>query len=200
MTDKSLMDVLERERNLIAIELHDDVAQKLSLISQHFHKPAAEENTDILKRYTADVIQKIRTMAHSLRSPDFPEGNFQKQIELLTADFSSISHISLAISFNGLSVLRISDNMKLHIYRIIQELLSNCRKHSSAEKVSLSILYVHPTLKISYTDDGVGMDLNRSYSGLGLRSIEYRARILNAEMNKTSAQGLQILMNIPVEL
>ncbi len=200
LTDRKLLDILEGERNLIAVELHDDVAQKLSVISQHFNMSMNEEHTDLLKRYNSDVIHKIRTMAHSLRSPEFENSDFQKQIEFLFADFRSVSSIKLDGSFNGLSALVLDGEKKLHVYRVIQELLSNCRKHSSASRLSISLLYVHPVLRIIYRDNGVGMDTEGEYTGLGLKSIKYRLRILNAEIQKVSEDGLKIQINIPVAL
>ena len=198
ITDRKLLDLLEEERNLVAIELHDDVAQKLSIISQHFDHSEMEQHTELLKRYNSDVIYKIRAMAQSLRSPEFEYWEFQKQIEFLFADFRSISDIKLDASFNGLTAFKMEDKEKLHIYRIIQELLSNCRKHSSAFEAFISILYVHPILKIHYRDDGVGMDIDKEHRGLGLKSIKYRLRILNAEMKSTYDNGLKIQINIPV--
>lgn len=201
ITDRKLMDILESERNLIALELHDDVAQKLSVISQHFDHSHKEDHSELLKRYNSDVIHKVRTMAQSLRSPEFHHGDFQKQIEFLYADFISISNIKLDASFRGLKALQIDEDQKLHIYRIIQELLSNCRKHSSADKVDIIILYVHPIIKITYNDDGIGLDENVNYSGLGMKSIKYRLRVLNATMEiKSNNDGLGINLNIPVVL
>jgi signal transduction histidine kinase len=119
--DQKLMDVLEKERNMIAIELHDDVAQKLSVLGQHFHSPVDAEHTELLKRYNGDVIQKIRTMAQRLRSPDMKRMTFREQLEFLFSDFKSISDIELTAKFNGLSALELDDEKKLHVYRIIQE-------------------------------------------------------------------------------
>ena len=199
VTDRKLLDVLEGERNLIAVELHDDVAQKLSVISQHFDQ-SDKNHTNLLKRYNSDIMHKIRTMAQSLRSPEFEYGDFQKQVEFLFADFRSISNIKLNASFNGLTALKMEEKDKLHIYRVIQELLSNCRKHSSASEVFISFLYVHPTLKIKYHDDGVGMEIDKEHKGLGLKSIKYRLNILNAEILRMSDDGLKIQINIPVEI
>jgi len=198
LIDQKLMDVLESERNLIAIELHDDVAQKLSVLSQHFESPERAEHSEILKRYNKDVIHKIRTMAQSLRSPDFRDLSFQKQLEFLFSDFRSITDIDLKAKFNGLSAIQLSDDMKLHIYRIIQELLTNCRKHSEANILEMNVLYVHPFLKLRYKDDGIGFSEKTERKGLGLRSIQYRLNILGGIITEKSENGLLVEIVIPV--
>lgn len=198
VNDQKLIEVLEDERNLIAVELHDDVAQKLSVISQHFDDSSQIEHSELLKRYNSDVIHKIRTMAHALRSPEFNLGNFQKQLEFLYSDFKSISNIELDATFIGLTVVELNDDHQLHIYRIIQELLTNCRKHSMAKTVKISVLYSHPMLKLHYIDDGVGMVSNENRNSLGLKSIQYRLNILNANMQVSSKKGLDITITIPV--
>ncbi len=197
--DQMLIRSLEEERNLLALELHDDVAQKLALISQHLHQEE-RGHTDLLKRYNRDIIDKIRTMSHSLRSPEFNTVGLQKQIESLVADFRSLSSIQVNIEVNGLSVLHLDDQQKLHVYRIIQELLTNCRKHSRAGNVSIRILYVHPELRIFYRDDGIGMEKRDSRESMGLRGIDYRLNILNGRMIMKQEDGLKITFTIPVPL
>ena len=89
----------------------------------------------------------LRTMAHAHRTPEFNDLEFKKQLEFLFSDFSSISTIKLHTEINGFSALKIEKAKYLHIYRIIQELLSNCRKHSNAENLYFNLLYVHPVFE-----------------------------------------------------
>lgn len=198
--DRKLMDILENERNMIAVELHDDVAQKLSVINRHFQASGEYEHTEVLKRYNRDVIHKIRTLAQSLRSPDLEQLSFRNQLEFLFSDFRSVSSIKLQTSINGLSAINLGDDGKLHIFRIIQELLTNCRKHSGAENVIVNVLYVHPSLIIRYKDDGVGLSDKRTCKGMGLRSIQYRLNILKGTEVVNPGEGHSIKITIPVDL
>lgn len=198
LTDQKLMSVLENERNKIAIELHDDIAQKLSVISQHFQSDSISVHSDLLKRYNSDVIHKIRTLAQSLRAPEMDDYSIQQQIEFLYSDFRSLSNIKLHEKFNGLRALKLEDDQVLHLYRIIQELLSNCYKHSKAENVYISMLYVHPFFKITYKDDGIGYKEINDRNKLGLSGIRYRLRLLNAKVLINSSDGVNISINIEV--
>ncbi len=197
ITEQKLLDLLEEERNLIALELHDEIAQKLSLINQHF-LCEGYGHTELFKRYSKDVIERVRSLSHSLRSPDFPEGSLKSHLEHLFSDFQSLSSISLNTEMHGMTVLETPEEWKLHVFRVIQELLTNCRKHSGARNLHIRILYSHPEVIISYRDDGVGLPLPEQPDSLGLKGIRYRLNILNARMNLQSDNGLIIHITIPV--
>lgn len=201
--DKKLIRLLEQERNFLSLELHDDVAQKLSVLKQHFN-PGNEraEHTEVLERYTSDLIDSIRSLSGRLRSPDLTTTSLSEQLELLFSDFRATSNIALESGISGLKILEPDGERDSHIYRIIQELLSNCRRHSRAESASLKVLYSHPLLKIFYQDDGIGYQPGIPTDGLGIKGMDYRLNILGGNRlwasSDTTRCGTKCRITVPV--
>jgi len=103
----------------------------------------------------------------------------------------------------GLNALKLKPSAALHIYRIIQEILTNSRIHSEATEIDLLLVYSHPTLNIKYSDNGKGFDPYLVYrKGIGLDSIKYRLDLLQGEYNVKSkeGEGTDIAIDIPIEL
>jgi len=196
-----LNDILEDERNMISLELHDDLAQKLSIIKQHFYEPdSLSEHSDLLRRYIGESIETVRQLANRLKSPGVDSRSLSKQLQILFSDFAGSSAIKLTPQTVGLTSLDIPETSALHLYRIIQELLTNCKKHSGATEVAIRILYSHPKITISYSDNGVGYDPLHVRDGLGLDGIHFRLKLLGGIVKDTSGSGMgtNIMIEVPV--
>lgn len=199
--DERYMDILEQDKNLVACELHDDLAQKLAQINRYFQDPEGEKDSvDLLKRYSGEAIQQIRMVTNRLKTPRIQDQNPREAFETLFSDFSVLTGINLEYSLIGLSYLKVSGDILIHAYRIVQELLNNAIKHSGAEKLYVAILYSHPELLIKYSDDGIGYDPKLSRDkGLGLESIRFRMDYLKAEyLNYSTDGGVELSIRIPI--
>lgn len=195
--DKQLIEYMELEKNYIALDLHDDIGQKLIAIKQHM---ISNKVSTVINKYIEEVIEKIRTMSHSLRGPELNKSSFHDQLQHLCSDFSSISTIKLKPTFLGLQKLDLNPNKTLHTYRIIQELITNTLKHSQATEIKLKVIYIHPTLKLTYEDNGEGESNPNMSHGLGLKSIQYRINIMHAQLKEISINsGFIMKIEIPVE-
>ena len=199
-----LYDQLEKERSLIAFELHDDIAQKLAIIKRYFKsKNSIDEHTELMENYASDVIKRVRYLSRMLKAPDNPDVSFKDYLETLFSDFNVLSDFKLNRKTVGLNALKLNPSAALHIYRIIQEILTNSRIHSEATEIDLLLVYSHPTLNIKYKDNGKGFDPYLVYrKGIGLESIKYRLDILRGEytLNSLEGEGTDISIDIPVEL
>ncbi|MBI9097506.1 MAG: hypothetical protein JEY91_03460 [Spirochaetaceae bacterium] len=203
-TNNKLYDQLEKERSLIAFELHDDIAQKLAIIKRYFKsKNTIDEHTELMENYASDVIKRVRYLSRMLKAPDNPDVSFKDYLETLFSDFNVLSDFKLNRKTVGLNALKLNPSAALHIYRIIQEILTNSRIHSEATEIDLLLVYSHPTLNIKYKDNGKGFDPYLVYrKGIGLESIKYRLDILRGEytLNSLEGEGTDISIDIPVEL
>jgi len=94
-------------------------------------------------------------------------------------------------------------NVTLVTYRILQEGLRNCAKHARASSVTVSVECVDRTLRLCVKDNGVGFDLSvaQGHIGLGLASMQERARLVDGEMTVLSSpgEGTCIELVIPFE-
>lgn len=203
-TNVKLYDQLEKERSLIAFELHDDIAQKLAVIKRYFNsRNSIDEQYNLMEHYATDVIKRVRYLSRMLKAPDNPDVSFKDYLETLFSDFNVLSDFKLNRKTVGLNALKLTPTASLHIYRIIQEVLTNSRIHSEATEIDLLLVYSHPTLTIKYKDNGKGFDPYLVYrKGIGLDSIKYRLDLLKGEyrLNSAEGEGTDISIDIPVEL
>lgn len=204
VTNNKLYDQLEKDRSLIAFELHDDIAQKLAIIKRYFNnKNSIDDHTLLMEKYSIDIIKRVRYLSRMLKAPDNPEVSFKDYLETLFSDFNVLSGFKLNRKTIGLNALKLEPTAALHIYRIIQEVLTNSRIHSEATEIDLLLVYSHPTLNITYKDNGIGFDPYLVYrKGIGLDSIKYRLAILKGDykINSIEGEGTDISIDIPVEL
>jgi len=195
--DRKLITLMDQEKHRIAMELHDDVAQRLSLVKQYLmqHHSKSTQNADTAPlRNIKTAITRIRTLSGELRNPKREELSFQEQLKLLFSDFASLSSIQLRYGFTGLKDQSFSELLQLHVYRIFQELLSNGLRHSGADEIEIRVTVLNSNLMIYYGDNGIGTE-NR------LESINYRIHILEGKMKQVEKEesGMHLMISIPVK-
>ena len=83
----------------------------------------------------------------------------------------------------------LSDKMKLTIYRIVQEQVTNIIKHANAKEVIIEIYQDKGALVLTIKDDGVGFDVSSKRNGVGLQNISSRAELLDGEVIINSSPG-----------
>lgn len=95
----------------------------------------------------------------------------------------------------------VSRTLRFHLFRVIQELISNTLKHASAHHVSLRIQEIDGQLAIRYTDDGVGFDEASSHSGQGLELLRQRCEQMQGfvQLRSAQGQGFQFTLHVPLE-
>jgi signal transduction histidine kinase len=93
----------------------------------------------------------------------------------------------------------LDDELKLNIYRIIQEQASNILKHANASNIMIAIKAGNYMVDIAVTDDGNGFDTNKKRDGIGISNIINRVESFNGEVAIESApgQGCKLLIKIP---
>ncbi|WP_171832046.1 sensor histidine kinase [Oceanispirochaeta sp. M1] len=198
-----MLDILEKDRNIISYELHDDLAQKLAQISQFFNHPDFEEESfALLKKYSEESIQQVRLVSNRLKTPALSKLNVQDSYEQLFSDYKILTGINLDYKIIGMKNLQMAESRVIHIFRIVQELLNNAIKHSQSEQVQISIIYSHPEIIVKYKDNGIGYDYKKSMNtGLGLSSIQFRMNMLEARWTQmdTQSNGVTLIFKVPVK-
>ena len=188
----------ENERNRIAFDLHDGIAQEVSWLRMNMEKSEGVENQITV----LDGLQiKIRGLSQSLRLPDFSVESFDSVVRDLLADFEKHTalnplYISSNISPKG------SPLIYGHLYRIIQECLSNSRKHAGECRVFIELQEEGNILYFEYKDDGRGFDIDspEAANSMGFKSMKYRVRILKGTISIDSQlkHGTKIRCEFPL--
>jgi signal transduction histidine kinase len=94
--------------------------------------------------------------------------------------------------------IKLKAEVENNIYRIIIELINNTLKHAQAVKINISMEIVDGMFKITYSDDGLGIDDNVT-KGLGLRNIRNRCNLLNGQYKFYNADGMRFDVLLPLE-
>jgi signal transduction histidine kinase len=194
--------VEERER--IARELHDGIAQLLGFVN---HKTMAVRL--LLKKNQThkadDQLQQIEEASHGLfvdvreaiiglRTTDKAGVGLSSAVEDYTHQFSRLSGIPVDLTIGpGVGDIQLSAEAELQLLRIIQEALTNIRKHAGASRASVSLLKDETSLELAITDTGVGFKPGSADSEdpprFGLSTMRERAESIGATFDLASAPG-----------
>jgi signal transduction histidine kinase len=208
-----LLEIEEEGRRRLSRELHDEIGQTLALLQIEIsHVQAALTNqpgrvTERLERARAladSTVQTIRNIALLLRPALLDDLGLVPALQFQLEDFQRRSGIACEFVEEGVAE-QLPDIVKTCAYRVIQEALHNCEKHSEATKVRVSVHQVGNWLIAAIEDNGQGFAINPQgmpdqRTGLGLLGIRERAAIAGGSLNIDSklGQGTRITLRIPL--
>ncbi|UAY51546.1 PAS domain S-box protein [Ferruginibacter albus] len=198
---RAIIKAQEKERNHIGQELHDNVNQ--ILVSSKLYLDIAGKSNDIVKelvKYPIELIEssiaEIRQLTRRYVTP-LKNINLKDLIVALLSNISSNTSTKTNLSYKLTE--EIEDDLKLNIYRIIQEQLNNIVKHADAKNISVSLSINKENIEINVTDDGKGFDVKKKRDGIGISNIINRIESFNGNINikSTPGQGSKIDILLP---
>jgi signal transduction histidine kinase len=194
---RKLNDTLEEEARRIAHALHDDAGQLM--VAAHMSlddalkdlPPAVRERMRDVKILLTRVDERIRDLSHELRPAMLDHLGLVPAVEFLAASVAQRS--GLRITVDSTLSGQLPSKLAIAFYRIVQEALTNVRRHARASTIQICFRNHGPSVRCSVTDDGVGFNqerLKRSSSpGLGLLGIQERLNALGGILNIRSERG-----------
>jgi signal transduction histidine kinase len=131
----------------------------------------------------------VRDLAVGLR-PSVLELGLVPALQWQARHFSKRSGIPVSVQAEG-SFQNLPEDHRICVYRIVQETLTNCAKHSNANRAEVSLRQSDGTLEVTIRDDGRGFDAKKlaGHGGLGLIGIEERVRELGGSLRIESEPG-----------
>lgn len=197
----------ENERQEIGRELHDNIQQILvgsqMFLSMIKEKDISATGYSYLQQGTKTImsaIAEIRNLSHSMITPFMEETTMKEAIEKMIVNIENTSGIKISLESTSLDEEKLSEKLKLTVYRIIQEQFSNVLKYSKASLVSLKIFQDHAKLSLIMQDNGVGVDLSKKTSGIGLMNIKTRASLFRGETIIHSSPGEGFELSVVMRL
>lgn len=194
----------EKERTAIGQELHDNVNQilvgtKLLLSSIKPRTSKCRETLATSLDYLQNAINENRRISHELVSPSFEKATLAEKIAVLADTMLKSVGIQATVESEGYTDNCITNDLKVSLYRVIQEQSANIIKYSGARTVKIYIGLSNKSLKLSITDDGRGTDLQKLYDGIGLQNIKSRMSIYHGEVDITTSpgKGFSLAVTIP---
>lgn len=186
--------VQEKERDRIASDLHDELISKLTVLTY-----ALQTNNEKVKpvELLGDSIKIARRITHDLRPPMLEETTLEELVEdfiLPLRNAYAIGYYSRPRQHQALKT-----DVKLQLFRIVQEVVNNILKHAHASEISIYLRITDSLVALAIRDNGVGFDVSEKAKGLGLKNIEFRAQLLSARSRFKSAPNngttFQLLLN-----
>lgn len=210
VAERQIINISEETSERIGLELHDDLGQHLAGVSyltesllqelkaqQHEALPWAERISAMLQ----EAILKTRNIAHGLYPVEMKSVGLHDMLDR----FATYVEATFGIVCNRQIVkcCNISDSfIVINIYRIVQEAVNNAVKHSGASAIMLRLKCAENSWLIEVIDNGKGMPptiLEGEASGLGMRTMHYRAMLIGARLDifPGEVSGLVVRIVIP---
>jgi two-component system, NarL family, sensor kinase len=185
---KSLLEsnimIQERERSRIAADLHDSLIPPLNSVLY------LDEKTGQANRIR-EIISKSITIARNISHDLSPPLIEQMSIAELIEDFIEPLQSGFEVRFFRLHVKEqpISVDVKLHIFRIVQEVINNIIKHAAANQIDITLRETAHCLSLTIKDNGKGFDVSGQSRGLGQKNIESRVQFIHGKYRFRSAES-----------
>jgi PAS domain S-box-containing protein len=192
----------EEARGHIGRELHDNINQILAstrlfleLASSNPHM--TQEMIRMSKDNLTEAMNEIRSLSRALVT-DREEFSLVRSVDDLVNSYRITHVFEVEVDFSGY-IEDLPDDLKLTLFRIIQEALNNCARYSGAARVWLQIR-CREDLKIVIRDNGIGFDTGLPRAGIGLRNMKNRAEFYNGSVAISSTPGLGTKVEVEIPL
>jgi PAS domain S-box-containing protein len=195
----------EREREVIGRELHDNVNQVLTTVKLYLELVQADRSScDVLLPrcigHVMDSINEIRKLSRDLSAPTLGTRSLVDSVEALVDMIRSSSGLRIALRHNR-EQSNLPMDMKLAVYRILQEQLNNVVRHAKATKVLVSLNQQAGSLTVTIKDNGQGFDPSQQREGIGINNMISRAKVFDGKVaiNSAPGKGCMVQISIPTK-
>ncbi|GAB4580579.1 MAG: hypothetical protein Fur0022_33210 [Anaerolineales bacterium] len=201
-----------QERERFGMDLHDGIIQSIYAIglmlddTQHrMQEDPAHAREGIAQAIAGlnEVIRDIRNYILDLRPNRFQGRDLKEGIAELARELRANSFLDVDLELDGLNVSSLDPVKTVEILHIVQESLSNVRKHARATQVEISFKQTNDALSLIIKDDGIGINLKEmaNSTGNGLRNMRERTQLLggNFQITNLAEGGTEIYVTVPFE-
>ncbi len=198
---RQIVDLEEDQRRRLARELHDEplqlflhLARRLELLAHH--EGATEKMAAELERTRNQALEaatRLRSLARDLRPPALDQLGLVPALSSLVAEIDDQGEATISLTVHG-GPTRLSPEVELGAFRIVQESLRNAQRHAGAHHVDVVLDFTEDDLHLRVVDDGRGFDPHSApaatSASLGLVGMRERARLLGGVVVLRSTPGI----------
>jgi signal transduction histidine kinase len=212
---KRLIDLLEKERRHIAMELHDQVGQTLTSLKISLEMTNEKVDPDDLRNHikcagdkVTQAMKELKNVSHGLRPAMLDTlGLVPSLRELFSEVEKQYRHFHIRFFYSKTIPNHFGKAIDIAIYRIAQEALNNAAKYAGADNIFVNLILKAQSVSLSIEDDGAGFDLDRlmekreNGKHLGLVFMRERVMQLGGEFQIESSRGrgTHVLAELPLE-
>ena len=210
-----LLRTQDEERRRIALELHDVTAQSIGLIMLNLSQ--VQDATLSMDQCTKDklteslifgeqALKDIRTLSYVLHPPLLDQAGLVIALKWYVTGFSERSGVNVTFSEEGVNGHRMPPDVEYALFRIVQESLTNIRRHTNSETAEITVKHMRNRVSLSIRDEGSDLKLSLPRNGDGFESIgvgvpgmRHRLKQLGGELFVASSpDGTTVTATVPV--
>jgi PAS domain S-box-containing protein len=205
-----LIEAQENERRRIARDLHDDICQRLALLSMELDQAnrSANESADTTKerlkeirQHCAEIAGDVQSLSHELHSSRLDYLGTAAAIRGFCHEFSKQHEVSIEFTDRDVPV-DLPREVSLCLFRVTQEALHNAVKYSGVNQYTVELTATAQEIQLVVSDSGRGFDVEgaKRNRGLGLVSMQERVHLVHGSLHVESepGQGTKILAVVPL--
>jgi PAS domain S-box-containing protein len=204
-----LIEAQEKERSRIARELHDDICQRLAILSMEIEQAnrtsngplaARKINLEDIREHCTEIANDVQSLSHQLHSAKLDFLGVVTAIRSFCSEFSKQHQVSIEFTDQKVPKYLPSD-ISLCLFRIAQEALHNAVKYSGINKFSVALSATEEQVQLVVQDAGAGFDVEEAKKnrGIGLVSMQERAHLVHGIFSVESkpGKGTRIFAAVP---
>lgn len=209
LTEQVKQAAIGEERQRLARELHDAVSQQLFAISMTMaalkrtilqNPEKASKQLMLVEEMAAAAQSEMRALLLHLRPTHLEGKSLHQGVEDLLRELQAKHNLCFEWGIEEIPYL--PKGIEDHLFRILQEALSNILRHAKAQKVEVKIAAIQGNIRLKVTDNGVGFDVqdDRKSSSYGMSLMQERVAEIGGVFNVSSApgQGTMIEVTVPI--
>ncbi|HKE59735.1 MAG TPA: ATP-binding protein [Pyrinomonadaceae bacterium] len=203
-----LIEAQEKERSRISRELHDDFNQRMALLSieleqvgREIQEPNNRELFEKVQGQVKEISTDIHRLSYRLHPSKLDHLGLAAAVKSLCEEYSDNAKVHIAFHRSG-STAPLAKDLELCLFRVAQEALRNCVRHSGAKSIEVELARSKEAIRLRVSDNGCGFDTNsdRMQSGLGFISMRERLHIVGGELQVHSQplRGTRVEVSVPL--
>ena len=208
--EHELLEITEKERRRIGLDLHDDLGQKLSglaFMTKGLELKLAKQKVSEAKEaakihaLVEQAMKHSHELAHDLATWDAKESDLCAALNDLAAHAVKLFDISCQFKAKG-EIPPLEPPVVSQLYKIAQEAVTNAIKHGKAKRVGISLANGAEKVVLTIQNNGLPFpDLKSHSTGMGLRIMNYRASLIGAslEVQGSTPRGTVVICSLPLE-
>jgi two-component system, NarL family, sensor histidine kinase UhpB len=210
--EQEILEISNREQRRLGSDLHDGLGQELtglSLLLKGLEVQLSREAPQYISQITkisdllARAIQSTRSLARGLAPVNLERGGLPEALKHLAARCTDMYNLQCTFSNGSHKLPDIEEGAATHLFRVAQEATTNAARYARAKAVGIELRTVGRKLQLSIADDGIGLSagLAQGRPGMGLKIMEYRARMLGGHITfEEPGHGTKIVLTAPLHL
>lgn len=203
---RALFKIRDAERKRIALDIHDCIVHRLRDVLKYAEQKLGGEEQRYIAGEINTLIDTSRDISFNLIPFITSDGSGEDFVNVIKAYAAEVLYPTYKLNFSaaGMNKIVMPEDMRINIFRIIQESLNNIVKYAEADTVSIKLVYSHPYVMFTVEDNGKGIPESRivsdlSRSRIGMYGMRERVKIYGGTIKISSVveKGTKISVRIP---